>query len=564
MAFLEQYKKTGILLGESNSKVFEYCNKKDPNKKIAVKVIECLKLDADPSETEAKLEEAVLEAFRNYYCCHPSIIKCHGIQKKLEFDNNGKMVKMNILIALDKMKENLSSDFKAKCASNTEYTLEEMHKIMTSTISALHYLENLKPPLAHRDIKLANIFIDENGNILIGDVGSAKEIHLTRLLEEANKEDLVATASFAAPEVDAAFRVKSGIGVECMQTQAGSIDWFRADVFSLGMCFLMLMSLKKPQIVSKDVLTWTKKREFIDANLKEVHKKYGKDIQALLEIMLADNEINNPRPTFVELVGKLKGESFFADLNKKINRCSEIFDKRSIVDFYSKTPASVEMNKFLSNNRPRCKSHGIELSSICRKCKAESEDKMFLCYLCLVSHNQEHISTGCLEDFFVFLSPTHLEKDYYMFLNELEEGLSLFDAISKNFREELKNLKVYDQKMMYLFQEDAENLTRKKRENVFELKTSMKIKKDQILKDQEKFVGLDPEENDFQENFDNFLKKIISEICDYKMFKEKQIKNMNQLIENYSFDTQNKINEILFKEKGYSKEGSSDYMKVFK
>ena len=118
--------------------------------------------------------------------------------------------------------------------------------------------------------------------------------------------------------------------------------------------------------------------------------------------------------------------------------------------------------------------------------------------------------------------------------------------------------------MLYLFQEDAENLTRKKRENVFDLKASMKIKKDQILKDQEKFVGLDPEGNDFQETFDNVLKNIISQICDYKMFKEKQIKNMNQLIENYSYDTQNKINEILFKEKGYSKESSSDYMNVFK
>ena len=75
-----------------------------------------------------------------------------------------------------------------------------------------------------------------------------------------------------------------------------------------------------------------------------------------------------------------------------------------------------------------------------------------------------------------------------------------------------------------------------------------------ILKILEQFVELEPEETDFDENFQNSLRKIMGLMWEYRLFKENQTKNIHEIIQNYSYSIQNTINETIMKDKQYSKE----------
>ncbi len=92
------------------------------------------------------------------------------------------------------------------------------------TLKGLKYLHTeVKPPIVHRDIKCDNLFIDStNGSIKIGDLG------LSKIQTGDYTKSYAGTEEFMAPEV-----------------YQGNYTVL-ADIYSLGMCILEMVTLEKP------------------------------------------------------------------------------------------------------------------------------------------------------------------------------------------------------------------------------------------------------------------------------------------------------------------------------
>ena len=93
-------------------------------------------------------------------------------------------------------------------------------------LKGLKYLHTeVDPPIIHRDIKCENIFIDtNNGTIKVGDLGLCSVVQNNKKYAITNK----GAAGYTAPEV-----------IEGKYTVL-------ADIYSLGMCILEIVSLEKP------------------------------------------------------------------------------------------------------------------------------------------------------------------------------------------------------------------------------------------------------------------------------------------------------------------------------
>ena len=100
--------------------------------------------------------------------------------------------------------------------------------IMKQSVCGLSYLHAQSPPIIHRDLKLKNILLKEDGGQLVvklTDFGSAKH------LEETLMGTLCGTQTFWAPEI---------------LPQQGRVVYTKAvDIYSLGLVFLVILNFKK-------------------------------------------------------------------------------------------------------------------------------------------------------------------------------------------------------------------------------------------------------------------------------------------------------------------------------
>lgn len=101
---------------------------------------------------------------------------------------------------------------------------------MRQLCDGLAYLHSLK--IAHRDLKLENFLVDENGVALISDFGFSVR------LQNAKKELLkikCGTQDYMAPEVHMA-----------MKHNTYYYDLYAADVYSMGVCLFELTNSYRP------------------------------------------------------------------------------------------------------------------------------------------------------------------------------------------------------------------------------------------------------------------------------------------------------------------------------
>ena len=81
---------------------------------------------------------------------------------------------------------------KRKCLS-----LPEVRRFMIQLCGAVKYLH--KRNVAHRDLKMGNLFLDQNMDIKVGDFGLAAMIISER--DEKRRKTLCGTPNYIAPEV---------------------------------------------------------------------------------------------------------------------------------------------------------------------------------------------------------------------------------------------------------------------------------------------------------------------------------------------------------------------------
>ena len=171
----------------------------------------------------------------------------------------------------------------SKSKQNSFWSEKQLCQYFHQLIDALAYLESMG--LAHRDIKPQNIFVSQSENLVIGDLGSLKK----------NSEDfqtIAGTPLYLSPALRQCF----------MQFQGGvnngtcRHDPIKSDVYSLGLTFLQMASLKGVL----DLTNLGTMEQKIYDRINEL--QYTNWTKLLLWEMLQVDE--NQRPTFTQLIQK--------------------------------------------------------------------------------------------------------------------------------------------------------------------------------------------------------------------------------------------------------------------
>jgi len=74
-------------------------------------------------------------------------------------------------------------------------TLKDARKFITQIIKAVEYMHQNQ--IIHRDLKLANIFLDDNMQIKVGDFGEATKLEF----DDEKKISVCGTLNYLAPEI---------------------------------------------------------------------------------------------------------------------------------------------------------------------------------------------------------------------------------------------------------------------------------------------------------------------------------------------------------------------------
>ena len=190
---------------------------------------------------------------------HPNIIRFKEVFKVIK-----PIQQLNII-----MEYANGGDINQKIIKQNSKFFEEKLLIdwLTQLCHALQYIHNKK--IIHRDIKPANIFLNNLGQIKLGDFGVSKNL---QSLKMANT--FIGSVDYMAPEV-----------VE------GKNYSFEADIWSLGVTFYELMTFNKPfkgRIPSIFL-------KILNDKIEPITDFYSKEFRNLIYKMLDKNPLKRPK-----------------------------------------------------------------------------------------------------------------------------------------------------------------------------------------------------------------------------------------------------------------------------
>ncbi|KAI3384445.1 hypothetical protein SNEBB_001280 [Seison nebaliae] len=198
-----QYEKMNFLGRGGFAKCFEFKNLTD-GKIVAGKVVSKAHLEKQTQH------DKILQEIEIHKCLnHDHIVKFYSC-----FEDRA-----NLYLILELCSKRSLMEMHKRRRKITEY---ETRYFLLQLISGIQYLHNER--IIHRDLKLGNIFINDEMNLKIGDFG------LATLMQSRSKKKktLCGTPNYIAPEV----LTKSGHG-------------FEADIWSLG-CIMYVLLIGKP------------------------------------------------------------------------------------------------------------------------------------------------------------------------------------------------------------------------------------------------------------------------------------------------------------------------------
>ena len=235
------------------------------NKQIyAMKKVDMDKITKEMNVDSKYFENEIhfLKNLRSNFVC-----KCYTIFQEdnflffiMEFMNNG----------------DLLTFYKANKALQKQIPEDKMWDIFFKSISGLKYIH--EKGLIHRDIKLENLFLDDNFNIKIGDFNVSATIDSQAAQNFAeNQQELdsmvsgqtvVGTAGYMAPEVKRNERMEYKYGP-------------KADVFSMGISFFELCYGDKPY-------------QRVNKNVYYQKKLYSKELNDIVDQMIEKDDRRRP------------------------------------------------------------------------------------------------------------------------------------------------------------------------------------------------------------------------------------------------------------------------------
>ena len=192
---------------------------------------------------------------------HPNIVKSYGTFESRMGEP---------MLVLERMKENLREYLgRNRGALSRERQLE----ICLSIASALKFLHERNPPVAHRDVTDKNILIGEDGSVKVSDLGQSK------LLE--NRDVYMSTTApgtvmYMPPEALKSGKARFNVKV---------------DVFSFGVLMLQIATQCQPtcDLVGIGVTPETERRRDDLSKLPNEHA-----LKPLIELCLKDDYKNRP------------------------------------------------------------------------------------------------------------------------------------------------------------------------------------------------------------------------------------------------------------------------------
>ena len=144
------------------------------------------------------------------------------------------------------------------------FPLKKLLIFSKSLIDTLAYLQTLK--VCHRDLKPANLLVDDNEeNIFVIDFGESKEIEN---YAESTITSFAGTRKYLSPELH---KISQSISEERMKKKLGKLDFYKSDVFSLGLVLLEMAVLSVPNRIDNDEEAYL---EEININIYKVHENY--------------------------------------------------------------------------------------------------------------------------------------------------------------------------------------------------------------------------------------------------------------------------------------------------
>lgn len=269
-------------------------------------------------------------------------------------------------------REDLDILLKERKNNNNPFTSSELFNYFESLINHFSILQKRK--IAHRDIKLENIFVTKDYKLKIGDFGSATDKIKREMFT------IQGTPNFLSPELHEGYQRS----FSCKSIYVKH-DPFRSDVFSLGLVFLYMATFNTLENTKLD-------ERLSQCEIQEILEKISNPkIKLLISEMLQFNV--KLRPDFILL------EDFFQQLkddvccnechksatNEKLfcKNCNFIYHKNCIINIECRDCKQVFMTK--------CESCGVQLTAsskcmnghqVCEYCKPR-EMRYIECKYCI-------------------------------------------------------------------------------------------------------------------------------------------------------------------------------------
>ena len=216
--FIENLKLQRCIGTGTFSKVYLASNKN--NEECALKIIDNL----DYSEAiDYQKRLVVASNLCSTRSINSNVVGIKRFEDRLVGKGNTKV--HQIVIIMERVATSLHDLHKEKIKAGQSWTQDNLIKFLLAMTNAL--MEGSKRELFHFDIHDRNIFVEaENGVFLLGDFGVPK------IVKKRNKNQPY-QSDFLAPEAAGIYDLKN------------AVDLFKADVYSLGLVALKLMSMRE-------------------------------------------------------------------------------------------------------------------------------------------------------------------------------------------------------------------------------------------------------------------------------------------------------------------------------